>query len=332
MSILVTGGAGFIGANLVRALNARGITNIIIVDNLGTSQKFKNLVGCSFERYIDKDVFRKSLQTSRFDDVISHVFHQGACSDTMELDGTYMMDNNYEYSVELFNFAQRHSIPFIYASSAAVYGDSIEFDEIIDNENPLNVYGYSKYLFDQFVRSRLEVTESQIVGLRYFNVYGPRESHKGRMASVALHFYNQFKRDSKLQLYEGSGGYGAGEQRRDFIYVDDVVRLNLEFFDNPARSGIFNCGTGRSQTFNDVAVATINAVRKNDDLSPITLQDMIEQGLVTYIAFPDGLQDRYQSFTEANTIRLQNAGSRLTFTGVEDGIQAYIDYLGDGIK
>ena len=327
--IVVTGGAGFIGSNLVRRLNAAGITNILVVDNIGTSSKFKNLIGCSFDDYLHKDRFRAELKNGRFDGKISAVFHQGACSDTMELDGNYMLENNFQYSLDLLDFTQREQIQYIYASSAAVYGGGAQFEEGFANEDPLNVYGYSKYLFDQIVRKRLDDASNQIVGLRYFNVYGPYESHKGRMASVAFHFFNQFRVNGKLSLFEGSGGYAAGEQRRDFIYVDDVIDVNLYFFENPDKSGIFNCGTGRSQTFNEVAVATIGALKNGTSGQVGDIKKLSESGLINYVTFPEGLKERYQSFTEASLSALRLAGYEKSFRSVEDGVHAYVKFLLD---
>jgi len=327
--IVVTGGAGFIGSNLVRRLNAAGITNILVVDNIGASSKFKNLIGCSFDDYLHKDRFRTELKSGKFDGEISAVFHQGACSDTMELDGNYMLENNFQYSLDLLDFTQREQIQYIYASSAAVYGGGTQFEERFANEDPLNVYGYSKYLFDQIVRKRLDDASNQIVGLRYFNVYGPYESHKGRMASVAFHFFNQFRANGKLSLFEGSGGYAAGEQRRDFIYVDDVIDVNLYFFENPDKSGIFNCGTGRSQTFNEVACATIGALKNGTSGQVRDIEKLSEDGLINYVAFPEGLKERYQSFTEASLAALRLAGYEKSFRSVEDGVHAYVKFLLD---
>ena len=327
--IVVTGGAGFIGSNLVRRFNAAGVTDILIVDNIGASSKFKNLIGCSFDDYLHKDRFRAELKNGKFDGKISAVFHQGACSDTMELDGNYMLENNFQYSLDLLDFTQREQIQYIYASSAAVYGGGIQFEERFANEDPLNVYGYSKYLFDQIVRKRLDDASNQIVGLRYFNVYGPYESHKGRMASVAFHFFNQFRANEKLSLFEGSGGYAAGEQKRDFIYVDDVIDVNLYFFENPDKSGIFNCGTGRSQTFNEVAVAIIEALRNGTSGQVGDIKKLSKDGFINYVAFPEGLKERYQSFTEANLEALRGMGYRKSFRSVEEGVHAYVKFLLD---
>ena len=327
MSVIVTGGAGFIGSNLIRGLNARGIVDIWVVDNIGSTHKFKNLIGCQFKQYLDKDEFRNLLRDNKFDAKVSTIFHQGACSNTMELNGNYMMDNNYQYSIDLLEYAIRNEINFIYASSAAVYGGGTQFGEDKVNESPLNVYGYSKFLFDELVRERLHGAKSQIVGLRYFNVYGPREHHKAQMASVSYHLFSQMSEGGALKLFEGSGGYSAGEQRRDFVYVDDVVKVNLEFLDNSDRSGIYNCGTGQSQTFNEVAEATINAVRKRRGEGLLTLDEMLEQQIITYRSFPDGLESRYQSFTEANSAKLKASGSEVIFQDVASGIEAYVDYL-----
>ncbi len=310
--IIVTGGAGFIGSNLVLGLNARGYDDILVVDHLTNGVKYKNLVDCRIADYLDRSTFLERLQQGAFHaETIEAIFHQGACSTTTEWDGRYMMDNNYEYSKNLFHFCQRHKIPFIYASSAAVYGADIHFKEELAYEGPLNVYGYSKFQFDQYLRRQTQLT-AQVVGLRYFNVYGPREAHKGSMASVAFHLNNQIKVADELRLFEGCDGYGDGEQRRDFVYVGDVVDVNLWFLDNPQASGIFNCGTGRSQTFNDVA----NAVIKYH-----------QRGHIQYIPFPHHLKGCYQSFTEANLENLRNAGCLHPFKPVEQGVQLYMEWL-----
>lgn len=310
---IVTGGAGFIGSNLVLGLNGRGCDDILVVDNLKNGVKFKNLVDCRIADYIDKDAFLIRLQQGEYKPAdIQAVFHQGACSTTTEWDGRYMMDNNYEYSKILFHYCQQHKIPLIYASSAAVYGSDNHFKEELKFESPLNVYGYSKFQFDQYLRSYLSGLQSQVVGLRYFNVYGPREAHKGSMASVAFHLNNQIKESDKLRLFEGCDGYGDGEQRRDFVYVGDIVDINLWFLDHPEVSGIFNAGTGRSQTFNDVANAVI---------------DYHGRGEIEYIPFPDHLKGRYQSFTEADLEYLKAAGCNHPFKTVEQGVRLYMKWL-----
>ncbi|PIU16699.1 MAG: ADP-glyceromanno-heptose 6-epimerase, partial [Gallionellales bacterium CG08_land_8_20_14_0_20_59_87] len=254
MYYVVTGAAGFIGSNLVKALNQRGETNIIAVDNLSKADKFRNLADCEIADYLDKEDFIESLIDGDFDGEIKAVLHEGACSDTMETDGRYMMQNNYRYTLALLDHCQDEEVPFLYASSASVYGGGGVFKESREYESPLNVYAYSKFLFDQVVRRRWDQRTAQIVGFRYFNVYGPREQHKGRMASVAYHFFNQYRADGCVKLFEGCDGYANGGQRRDFVSVEDVVKVNLYFLDHPEQSGIFNLGTGNAQSFNDVAV------------------------------------------------------------------------------
>ena len=327
MYIVVTGAAGFIGSNLIKALNARGETDVLAVDNLSSADKFRNLADCDIADYLDKEQFRSALDAGSFDGEIAAILHQGACSDTMQTDGRYVMDNNFRYSSDLLAYCQSESVPLIYASSAAVYGAGPVFKEGRANEKPLNVYGYSKFLFDQIVRRRWEDNSAQVVGLRYFNVYGPRETHKGRMASVAMHCFNQFHETGKVKLFEGSGGYAEGEQRRDFISVDDVIRVNLHFLDHPAKSGIFNCGTGASQTFNEVAVATINALRAAQKKNALTLAEMKAQGLIEYGPFHPGLKDKYQSFTEGNLDDLRGAGYSAPFSDVQTGIGRYVGWL-----
>lgn len=328
MYIVVTGAAGFIGSNLVKALNERGETNIIAVDHLKQGDKFKNLVDCDIAHYIDKDDFIEQLDAGDFDDEISAVLHQGACSDTMEADGQYMMDNNYQYSLALLDYCQSDDIPFIYASSASVYGGGKTFREQREFEAPLNVYGYSKFLFDQIVRRRWEDLSAQVVGLRYFNVYGPRESHKGRMASVAFHHFHQYRATGKVRLFEGCDGYGNGEQRRDFVSIEDVVKVNLHFLDHSDLSGIFNLGTGRAQSFNELAAATVNACRRLDGKAALPLEELVAQGLIEYIPFPDALIGKYQSFTQADIALLREQGEYSeAFFDVASGVDRYIDWL-----
>ena len=324
---IVTGAAGFIGSNLVKGLNARGITDIIAVDNLTRADKFPNLVDCEIADYFDKTEFLDRLHSGQFAGDVEAVLHQGACSDTMETDGRYMMENNYRYSLALLDYCQEEEIPLIYASSAAVYGASTTFREGREFERPLNVYGYSKFLFDQIVRRRLENAGAQIAGFRYFNVYGPRESHKGRMASVAFHNFNQFRAEGKVKLFEGYGGYAAGQQSRDFVSVEDVVAVNLFFLEHPELSGIFNLGTGRAQPFNDVAHAVINACRKAEGKSALSLEECIAQGLLVYIAFPEALKGKYQSYTQADVEQLRMAGYRAPFLNVEEGVGRYVASL-----
>lgn len=324
MYIVVTGAAGLIGSNIVKALNDRGHRNIIAVDNLTRGDKFKNLVDCDIADYLDKEEFRKNIIGKVYQGKIAAVFHQGACSDTMEQDGKYMMSNNYQYSLMLLDFCQENGIPFLYASSAAVYGGGTIFKEERSHENPLNIYGYSKFLFDQVVRQRIGTMKSQVVGFRYFNVYGPREEHKNRMASVAFHHFNQFREHGKVKLFEGRDGYTDGGQLRDFVSVEDVVKVNLWFFDHPEKSGIFNLGTGRSQPFNDIAIAVVNTSRELDGLPALTKEKMISEGILEYIKFPEALIGKYQSFTQADISQLRSAGYSEPFFSVSEGVSRYI--------
>jgi ADP-L-glycero-D-manno-heptose 6-epimerase len=241
----------------------------------------------------------------------------------MESDGRYMMENNYRYSKLLLDWCQEEEVPLLYASSASVYGAGPEFREERSCERPLNVYGYSKFLFDQLVRRTLAGRTAQIAGFRYFNVYGPNEAHKGRMASVAFHAYQQLLSSGKVKLFVGSGGYADGEQRRDFVYVDDVVDVNLWFLERRHVSGIYNCGTGRAQTFNQLAAATINAVQG----TRLTAKELAERGVIEYVPFPQGLRDKYQSYTEADLARLRTAGYVGEFKSVEQGVAAYVAQL-----
>jgi len=310
---IVTGGAGFIGSNLVRTLIDRGSDDVIVVDDLENGHKFVNISDLPIADYLDKDDFLERLASdSSFADGIEAIFHQGACSATTEWNGRYMMKNNYTYSQGLLHHCLRHRTPYIYASSAAVYGGSKQFVEDPLFENPLNVYGYSKLQFDRYVRRVAAQPDSQVVGLRYFNVYGPREQHKDSMASVAFHFNNQVLEDGEARLFAGTDGYGDGEQLRDFVYIDDICDVNLWFLDNPHASGIFNAGTGRSQSFNDVAKAVV---------------DWHGKGKVRYIPFPDHLQGAYQSFTEADLTQLRAAGCDVEFRPVEAGVKDYLDQL-----
>jgi ADP-L-glycero-D-manno-heptose 6-epimerase len=332
MTIVVTGAAGFVGSNLVRALNARGENRILAVDHLERGDKFRNLASCEIADYLDKAEFRRRIEEGDFDGSIDAILHQGACSDTMESNGQYMMDNNYRYSMALLDFCLEDEVPFIYASSAAVYGASSTFREERKFEAPLNIYGYSKFLFDQAVRRRLADASSQIAGFRYFNVYGPNEWHKGRMASVAWHFFNQYMANGKVRPFEGSGGYADGEQQRDFVSVEDVSRVNLHFLDHPDVSGIFNLGTGRAQSFNDVALATINACRKAKGEKPVPLGEAQELGLIDYAPFPEALKGKYQNFTQADIGALRRAGYAAPLLAVDEGVGRYVERLLDEKK
>jgi len=311
--IIVTGGAGFIGSNLVLGLNQRGYDDILVIDNLTNGHKYTNLLDCHISDYLDKKDFLNKIQQGVFNGKqIQAIFHQGACSSTTEWDGRYMMENNYQYSKQLLDYCQAQSVPFIYASSAAVYGSQQHFTEQPQYEAPLNIYGYSKFQFDQYIKHQQAQLTTQVVGLRYFNVYGPREAHKGSMASVAFHLNNQLKETGIIRLFEGCDGYANGEQQRDFVYVDDVVAINLWFFDHPQISGVFNAGTGRSQSFNEVAQAVLA---------------YHQRGTLEYIPFPEHLKGCYQSYTQANLEKLRGVGCQHSFKPVETGVQLYMEWL-----
>ncbi len=328
--VVVTGAAGFIGSNIIKGLNARGIDNIIAVDDLSQGDKFRNLADLKIADYVDLDDFYPLFDERHYGQVEA-VFHEGACSDTMELDGKYMMDNNYTLSTELFQACQQQGTRLLYASSAATYGGSDTFREVPEFERPLNVYGYSKLLFDQRMRRELgpqfEKAKTQVVGFRYFNVYGPREQHKGRMASVAFHQFNQFRAEGKVKLFGAYGGYAQGEQMRDFVFVDDVVAVNLWFYDNPGQNGVFNLGSGRAQPFNDVAVGVVNTLRSLQGESALSLADIVAKGLIEYIPFPDALRGKYQCYTQADLGKLRATGCNHAFADVQTGVAKYVQWL-----
>ena len=326
MKVVVTGAAGMIGSNLVLGLNKIGIDDVIAVDDLTDGPKYRNLLGASISDYFDKSEFYARFAKGEFGR-IDAVLHQGACSDTMEHDGRFMLDTNYRCSKDLLDACQAQGTRLLYASSAATYGGSDTFREEPAFERPLNVYGYSKLLFDNVVRRMLHANRSQVVGFRYFNVYGPREQHKGRMASVAFHHFNQFRETGKVKLFGEYGGYGPGEQNRDFIFVDDVVAVNLWFLQHPGQSGIFNLGTGRAQPFNDVAEATVNASRALKGEPPLPLGELVAKGLIEYIEFPQALVGKYQSHTQADLSRLRATGCDHAFTDVAGGVKRYVDWL-----
>lgn len=324
--IVVTGAAGFIGSNLVKGLNARGIDRVIAVDDLTQGDKFRNLADLQLLDYQDAGDFYTKFEAGHFGKVQA-VFHEGACSDTMEQNGRYMMDNNYRVSSQLAQACQAQGTRLLYASSAATYGGSDTFREAPEFEKPLNVYGYSKLLFDQRMRQlhgeRFERSPHQLVGFRYFNVYGPREQHKGRMASVAFHQFHQFQSEGHVKLFDQYGGYAAGAQERDFIYIDDVVAINLWFFDHPQVKGLFNLGTGRAQAFNDVALAVVQSLG-NDRL---TLSSAVEQARIRYTAFPEALRGKYQCYTQADLSWLRQAGCDHHFADVATGVGHYMHHL-----
>ena len=304
--IVVTGGAGFIGSNIVKGLNDLGRKDILVVDDLTDGTKYANLADLDIADYMDKDEFISAIVSGENLD-IEVIFHQGACSSTTEWDGKFMMENNYNYSKDLLHYCLDFNIPFLYASSAATYGGrSDNFIEDRVYEKPLNVYGYSKFLFDQYVRKILPNANSQICGFRYFNVYGPRENHKGSMASVAYHLNEQITKGEKPKLFAGSDNF-----RRDFIYVGDVVEVNLWFWKNKV-SGIFNCGTGRAESFQSVADAVL---------------DYHKKGEIDYIPFPEHLKGRYQSFTQADLTKFRKTGCPIEFKTVSQGTTEYMQWL-----
>jgi ADP-L-glycero-D-manno-heptose 6-epimerase len=334
--IVVTGAAGFIGSNIIAGLNARGLDDIIAVDDLTQGDKFRNLADLKIADYVDASTFYDEFAEGRFGQVEA-VFHEGACSDTMETDGKYMMGNNYTLSLQLFQACQKRGTRLLYASSAATYGGSDTFREDPAFERPLNVYGYSKLLFDQrmrrecgndFQRTKAGKT-MQVVGFRYFNVYGQREQHKGRMASVAFHQYQQFLADGKVKLFGDYGGYPAGGQMRDFVYIDDVVAVNLWFYDHPTQSGIFNLGSGNAQPFNDVASSVVNALRQRQGQSALSMDEIAAQGLVEYIEFPSALRGKYQCYTQADLSALRATGCDHVFADVQTGVGRYIQQLAE---
>ena len=328
--IVVTGGAGFIGSNLVKALNHRGCDDIVVVDQPGAEQS-GNLADLTIRDFIDKHEFLAAVQGRRWHgkNSVSAVLHQGACTDTMATDDAYLMENNFAYSKALYHFCAEHRAQYIYASSASVYGGGDVFVEASQNESALNGYAQSKLRFDEFVRAQDDVSDAkfQCVGLRYFNVYGPREQHKGKMASVPWHFFNQYQQDGKVRLFEGSGGYANGEQRRDFVSVEDIVAVNLFFLEHPSTSGIYNTGTGQSRSFNEVAVAVLNACRRGRGATQTSLEQALADGEISYIPMPDALHGKYQSYTQANLDQLRAAGYTENFLDVPQGVGSYIEEL-----
>jgi ADP-L-glycero-D-manno-heptose 6-epimerase len=324
--VVVTGAAGMIGANLLRGLNAIGIDDIIAVDDLSEGAKYVNLAGASIGDYFDRRDFYARFEGAEFGRVDA-VFHEGACSDTMEHDGRLMLELNYRASKTLLDACQAQRVRLLYASSAAVYGGSATFREAPEFERPLNVYGYSKLLFDNVVRRMLPAATAQVAGFRYFNVYGPHEQHKGRMASVAFHHFNQLQKDGRVRLFGPYGGYGAGEQARDFVFVGDVVAVNLWFLEHPEASGIFNVGSGRAQPFNDVAAAVVNAARRARGDAPLALDAIVAAGAIEYIEFPAALVGKYQCFTQADLSALRSTGCDHAFLDVATGVDRYAQAL-----
>jgi ADP-L-glycero-D-manno-heptose 6-epimerase len=304
---IVTGAAGFIGSNVIHALNARGISDILAVDTLQHGDRFRNLRDLAIADYMDIAEFREQIRKNApLGGQVRAILHQGACADTTEADGRYMMDNNFTFSKELLHWTTDRNTALVYASSASVYGNNTICRESAECESPLNVYAYSKLLFDRYVDANRSRLTSTVVGLRYFNVYGPREGFKGRMASMVYQLHRQLARDGVARLFEGTDGYEAGEQRRDFVFVGDVARVNLFFAEGPPRVGVFNVGTGASRSFNDIARIVI---------------DELGRGSIEYIPFPESLRGKYQSFTQADLTRLRAAGYDAAFTPLEEGIR-----------
>lgn len=325
MLTVVTGAAGFIGSRLVAALNRAGIGEILAVDDLAEGSNARNLFALEIEDYMDKREFLARVSSGAFDGAVEAVLHQGACTDTAETNGQYMMENNYAYSKVLLDWCQDEEVPMIYASSASVYGAGRESAETRESEKPINVYAYSKYLFDRYARRRIESRGAQIAGLRYFNVYGPNEAHKKRtkMHSIALQAFEQLGARGYVELFAGCDGFGDGEQRRDFIHVDDAVAVNLWLLANRDVSGIFNCGTGQAHSFNELAAAVINAVNGSD----LSIEELRQKGMIRYIPFPPALAGKYQSYTEADLARLREAGYTGAFRPVAQGVADYVREL-----
>ncbi len=315
--IIVTGGAGFIGSAIVAGLNSRGIDDIVVVDILGFDEKWKNLRRLRFADYIEGSDFLEMLTAGKTDWPIEAIFHMGACSDTTERNASYMIRNNYDLSKILANRAVSDGIRFIYASSAATYGDGTQ--GFCDDEaelgklQPLNIYGYSKQMFDLWAR-RTGLLK-KIVGLKYFNVFGPNEYHKAEMRSFVVKAYEQISATGKVRLFKSHRpDYADGEQKRDFLYIKDAVDMTLFFLDNPKIAGIFNVGTGQARTWNDLAKATFAAMDKKPNIH--------------YIPMPDKLIDKYQYFTQADITKLGTAGYKKEPTSLEDAIKDYVqNYL-----
>ena len=306
--IILTGGAGFIGSNLLGALNARGVTDVLVVDRVGdNSRKLRDL---RFSDFMRPEQFARAIEHKTLPNRIEAIFHQGACADTTCTDGRYMIENNFTFSKLILQFALANKIPLVYASSAAVYGSSSAFATSHENERPLNLYGLSKLAFDNHVRSVAARSESTVAGLRYFNVYGPRESQKGKMASMVYQLYQQLNSSGHARLFKGTGGYADGEQRRDFVFVGDVVRVNLALAEGSVRHGVFNVGTGQARSFNDVANIVIAR---------------LGAGAIDYVSVPENVVDKYQSFTQADLSGLRQAGYAENFSSLEDGIAQSID-------
>lgn len=308
--VILTGGAGFVGSNLLKRLNAEGVDDILVVDSLKNADKYRNLVGARFRDFVDRYEFRARLEKGDLPAHVDTIFHQGACTDTMEYDGAYMMRTNYDDSKALLHLALDRGVPFVYASTAAVYGHSGLATEDPEHEWPLNVYGYSKLQFDRYVRRLLPEAKANVVGLRYFNVYGPGEAHKGRMASMVHQFIRQVRETGVAKLFGPIGPFGAGESTRDFVYVKDLVEMNLFLWGRPNTKAIVNAGSGTARPWNDLANAVIAA---------------LGAGRIEYIDFPEGLRDKYQFDTRADLTRLRSLGYERSFVSLEEGVRLTVE-------
>jgi len=318
--IIVTGGAGFIGSALIAALNKRQITDILVVDHLGTNQRWKNLLGLSFADYVEKDDFLEMVVEDKVPGRIEAVFHLGACSSTTETNASYLIKNNYEYSKLLAQWTQNRqggNIRFVYASSAATYGDGSsgfsDDEEKIENLKPLNMYGYSKQLFDLWAR-RTGLLK-KIVGLKYFNVFGTNEYHKADMRSFVLKAFEQINATGRVRLFKScKSEYADGEQVRDFVYVKDAVDMTLFFLDNPKIVGLYNIGSGIARSWNDLVKAVFAAMEKKPNIE--------------YIEMPESICNQYQYYTCADITKLRKAGYKKQIASLEDAIKDYVlNYL-----
>jgi ADP-L-glycero-D-manno-heptose 6-epimerase len=318
---VVTGGAGFIGSNIVEELNRRGEKDITVVDRLDSGTKSAYLDSLDYSQYFDKDEFRSMIRKDEFPSVDT-VFHMGACSSTTETDEDYLNDNNYLYSRELCEWCMENRVRFVYASSAATYGDgsngySDSHDNLEDLE-PLNPYGRSKHIFDLWALENGLL--DRIAGLKYFNVYGPREDHKGQMRSVVHKAYGQVLEKGSIALFRSHRpDYRDGEQKRDFLYVKDAVDVTLFFHDNPGICGLFNCGTGKTRTWLDLAHAVFSAMERKPD--------------IRFIDMPPEIREKYQYFTQADIRKLRAAGYKEEFFSLENGVDDYVkNYLQNIIR
>jgi ADP-L-glycero-D-manno-heptose 6-epimerase len=311
-NIVVTGASGFIGRNLVAELNARGYDELFLVDNLGTDDKWSNLRGLRFEDILQPPDFLSSLELGKFSN-LDAILHIGACSSTTERDADFLLRNNYVYSRKLCEWSLQHETRFIYASSAATYGDGSNgySDDVslLNTLRPLNMYGYSKHMFDLWAQKH--GLFNRIVGLKYFNVYGPYEDHKGDMRSVVNKAYEQIKNTGKVQLFKSyRPDYADGEQMRDFVYVKDAVAVTLHFLNDRETGGLFNCGTGVARSWKDLVSATFSAME---------VPSQIE-----FVEMPEVLRSKYQYFTQAETAKLRDAGYAASFTSLENAIHDYV--------